>query len=141
MSALNWWRNLSFAYKNLFWVCVVDLLLVLGGLFSIPALADLWITLTSFTPDLFRIVFLYWVQFLRGIGLTFASALFQSYTSGFLTLLCIHSIAALGIGFLFDHTKKNKYWTVVNYVVLIFIIFILHLMLILLRSSWFRPLS
>lgn len=138
MNLAERWHSQHRSIKNLTIVLLVDLVMLLGAVFSIPGLQLVWETLSGYLPNIYEPIFLQFIALIRGVNpaTVVASGTVMTYCTAFLTLVTIHGLIGCGIGYLFQKMKPTLGWSVVNYLVLILILFLFHLFVVL-KTYWF----
>lgn len=128
----EWWTGLARQYRNVCVVFAVDAILLLFSLFSVPGLAAVWGVMTGSLPNFYEVFFLQLISVLLDTppANLIASGMVLTVTSTFLTILTLHFVVAFCVGYLFQKLEQTTAWSVVNYLVLAFVLVVLHVVVV-----------
>ena len=132
MRIVVWWSSLSRAYQNALVLFSADLLLLVGALLDVHVLHLVWDALTDSVPNILESIVLQLLGLIRHVvpGVALVNSVVVIYGTLFLSLATIHVLIGFGLGFLFDHTQRNRWWSFANFFTLIVVLFCLHLFLL-----------
>lgn len=127
-----WWHAHTRVIKNITVLFVADIVLLICGIMGLPLLGELWNVISGSIPNFYEQFILDFMAFLLGNppGSVASAGNTVALVTIFLTLITIHWVIALGIGKITTRAGPSIIWSIVNYFVLIGVVFGLHLFLI-----------
>jgi hypothetical protein len=127
------WHGLPRCIKNIWFTLILDLALFAAAFFGLPGFVRVWQVITRSVPDIYDIVFRQLIAFVIGASPSSVavSGTVLSYLSPLCSILTLHLPVAFVIGKLFDKANPSFDFSFLNYTVLLFALFCVHVLCLL----------
>jgi hypothetical protein len=128
------WHGLSRHTKNFWFVLILDLVLFAGAFLQLPIFTSIWRVLTRSLPDIYDVVFRQLIAFTLGVSpdSVAVSGTVLSLLSPLCSVLTVHLPVAYLVGRLFDSSKASFDYSFLDYTVLLFVLFCVHVLFLVL---------